>query len=175
MSGGPLRRDTGARRESIERLGGLRAQVVRQREWPGPFAQVLDGTALTAARRFSRGALDKCAGSIDPHVTEGRGNALTVTYDSPVARGARWATDAERGDEVAVGSVGQVNTEVGPVSAFKLTLGVPRPSKTRSGRIRLELTRTSTDGEAAVIPATIEDASMVDDLSRVLMSEEAVP
>jgi len=55
-----------------------------------------------------------------------------------------------------------VRERVGPVAAFRDVLIVERLPKTRSGKILRKTLRQIVDGESLTVPATIEDASVVD-------------
>jgi len=64
--------------------------------------------------------------------------------------------------------VQMVRDKIGPVAFFKQALVVPRLPKTRSGKILRKTMRELADGKAAVVPATIEDASVLETLTPVL-------
>ena len=55
-----------------------------------------------------------------------------------------------------------------PVAAFKLCAVVERLPKTRSGKILRGTMRSIADGEAWTMPATIEDAGALDDVTLAL-------
>jgi len=75
----------------------------------------------------------------------------------------------DRDSEVLVGEVIEsVRNEIGPVAAFKLCAVVERLPKTRSGKILRGTMRSIADGNSWKMPATIEDASVVDEVTAVL-------
>lgn len=64
--------------------------------------------------------------------------------------------------------VGLVRSQIGPVADFKDVQVVPALPKTRSGKILRKTMRQMADGVEYSVPSTIEDASVLDDLLRVL-------
>ena len=60
--------------------------------------------------------------------------------------------------------VAKVREEIGPVAAFKLALTVPRLPKTRSGKILRATMKRIADDEPWTMPATIDDASVLDEI-----------
>ena len=67
-------------------------------------------------------------------------------------------------DTVRVELVQMVRDKIGPVAAFKIALVVNALPKTRSGKILRSTMRAIADGESYKLPATIEDASALDDI-----------
>ena len=61
-----------------------------------------------------------------------------------------------------------VRAKVGPVASFKHALMIKRLPKTRSGKILRKTIRQIADGSDWTMPATIEDASALDEVERVL-------
>jgi propionyl-CoA synthetase len=64
--------------------------------------------------------------------------------------------------------VEKVREEIGPVAAFKLAITVKRLPKTRSGKILRATMKKIADGANYVTPATIEDASVLDEIGAEL-------
>ena len=64
--------------------------------------------------------------------------------------------------------VALVRAKVGPVASFKHALMIKRLPKTRSGKILRKTIRQIADGSDWTMPATIEDASALDEVERVL-------
>ena len=58
---------------------------------------------------------------------------------------------------------------IGPVASFKAALVVAGLPKTRSGKILRGTMRHIADGEAYPLPATIDDASILDEITRALV------
>ncbi|WP_068313392.1 propionyl-CoA synthetase [Polycladidibacter hongkongensis] len=64
--------------------------------------------------------------------------------------------------------VGLVRQQIGPVAAFKLVITVERLPKTRSGKILRGTMRSIADGQDYKMPATIDDPSILDEISEAL-------
>jgi len=64
--------------------------------------------------------------------------------------------------------VALVRERIGPVAAFKDARVVARLPKTRSGKILRATIRRIADGEQFTVPPTIEDATALDEVGRVL-------
>ena len=60
--------------------------------------------------------------------------------------------------------VTMVREAVGPIANFKRILIVERLPKTRSGKILRQVMRKMIDGEVYVVPSTIEDRSVIEEL-----------
>jgi acyl-coenzyme A synthetase/AMP-(fatty) acid ligase len=61
-----------------------------------------------------------------------------------------------------------VRSKVGPVAAFKKAIVVPRLPKTRSGKILRKIIRAIVDEKPFNPPSTIEDMSVLDEISELL-------
>jgi propionyl-CoA synthetase len=72
------------------------------------------------------------------------------------------------GAEVLAELVALVRERIGPVAAFKDARIVARLPKTRSGKILRGTIRRIADGDAAPMPATIEDPAVLDEMRAVL-------
>jgi propionyl-CoA synthetase len=64
--------------------------------------------------------------------------------------------------------VALVREKIGPVAAFRDALVVPRLPKTRSGKILRATMRKIANREQVTIPSTIEDASVLDQITDAL-------
>ena len=62
-----------------------------------------------------------------------------------------------------------VRDTIGPVAAFKTVMTVKRLPKTRSGKILRATMRQIADGETAKVPATIEDVTVLDEITETLL------
>jgi propionyl-CoA synthetase len=60
--------------------------------------------------------------------------------------------------------VALVRERIGPVAAFRDAMVVPRLPKTRSGKILRATMRKLANGEVPVIPSTIEDVTVIDQI-----------
>jgi propionyl-CoA synthetase len=61
-----------------------------------------------------------------------------------------------------------VRDKLGPVAAFKLAITVGRLPKTRSCKILRGTIKKIADGDAWTMPATIEDARVLDEITEAL-------
>jgi propionyl-CoA synthetase len=66
--------------------------------------------------------------------------------------------------------VAAVRDQIGPVAALKEVFVVPALPKTRSGKILRRTMRGIAAGRDEPVPSTIEDASVLEDLTVVLRS-----
>ena len=64
-----------------------------------------------------------------------------------------------------------VRNAVGPIANFKRALVVERLPKTRSGKILRQVIRSMIDGEPYIVPSTIDDPAIVDELYETLSSQ----
>ncbi len=65
-------------------------------------------------------------------------------------------------------AIDKVRNEIGPVAAFRLCGVVERLPKTRSGKILRATMRKIADGEDWVMPATVEDPAVLDEIQLAL-------
>ncbi|MBC9956800.1 propionyl-CoA synthetase [Yimella sp. cx-51] len=85
--------------------------------------------------------------------------------------GERYANLDEAGLQQLRDELGQrVRAEVGSIATLKQVDIVQALPKTRSGKILRKTMRQMADGQEAQVPSTIEDASVLDDLAKVLGS-----
>jgi propionyl-CoA synthetase len=70
--------------------------------------------------------------------------------------------------EIATEVIELVRDKVGPVAAFKDVLVLERLPKTRSGKILRKTMRQIVDGDDYKVPPTIEDITVLDDLTEAL-------
>ena len=64
-----------------------------------------------------------------------------------------------------------VRNAVGTIANFKRALVVARLPKTRSGKILRQVIRSMIDGEPYIVPSTIDDPAIVDELYETLSSQ----
>lgn len=64
--------------------------------------------------------------------------------------------------------IAMVRQEIGAVAAFKQAIVVARLPKTRSGKILRKTLRCMVDGEAYIVPSTIEDPASLDEIKALL-------
>jgi propionyl-CoA synthetase len=71
-------------------------------------------------------------------------------------------------EAVAEDVVLMVREKIGPVAAFKKAVVVPALPKTRSGKTLRRTLRQMANGDPWEVPATTEDASILDGLAKLL-------
>ncbi len=71
-------------------------------------------------------------------------------------------------DQLREELVAHVRSSIGPVADFKEVAVVPALPKTRSGKILRKTMRQIADGKDYIVPSTIEDAGVIEDLVPVL-------
>ena len=64
--------------------------------------------------------------------------------------------------------VAMVRDKIGPVAAFKIAITVNRLPKTRSGKILRGTMKKIADREAWIMPATIDDPAILDEIGAAL-------
>ena len=73
-------------------------------------------------------------------------------------------------DEITAELIQKVRQDIGPVAAFKSVAIVDKLPKTRSGKILRGTLRSIADSTQWNMPATIEDASVLDDITKTLQT-----
>jgi propionyl-CoA synthetase len=76
----------------------------------------------------------------------------------------------EEHEQICKELVKLVRDVVGPVAAFRDVLILERLPKTRSGKILRKTMRQIVDGEPFTVPPTIEDITVLEDLTVALMA-----
>ncbi len=71
--------------------------------------------------------------------------------------------------------VALVRERIGPVASFRIAITVNRLPKTRSGKILRGTIKKIADGEPWTMPATIDDASVLDEIRAVLLARGIQP
>ena len=74
-------------------------------------------------------------------------------------------------EELEQALIQKVRDEIGPIACFKKALVVERLPKTRSGKILRRTLRQIMNGESYQVPSTIDDASILDDISDLVAAE----
>ena len=128
-----------------------------------------DDVINTAGHRLSTGAIEEVLAA-HPDVAECAVVGIADDLKGQVPIGlAVLKTGVERGHpEIAAELVARVRDEIGPVASFKDVRIVNALPKTRSGKILRGTIRKMADGQEWRMPATIEDAAVLDDLGHVL-------
>ena len=128
-----------------------------------------DDIINVAGHRLSTGAMEEVLAS-HPAVAE---CAVIGAYDQlkgliPVGLVVLKAGITTAHAEVSRELVALVRERIGPVAAFKDARVVLRLPKTRSGKILRATIRRIADGETVVVPPTIDDPAILDEIGAVL-------
>ena len=128
-----------------------------------------DDIINVAGHRLSTGAMEEVLAS-HPAVAE---CAVIGAYDQlkgqiPVGLVVLKAGITTAHAEVSRELVALVRERIGPVAAFKDARVVLRMPKTRSGKILRATIRRIADGETVVVPPTIDDPAILDEIGAVL-------
>ena len=128
-----------------------------------------DDIINTAGHRLSTGAMEEVLAA-HPDVAECAviGVADDLKGQLPVGFLVLKAGVGRPHDEIVAEVVQLVRERIGPVAAFKTAVVVERLPKTRSGKILRGTMRRIADGESYTIPATIDEPTLLDDVSEAL-------
>ena len=128
-----------------------------------------DDVINTAGHRLSTGAMEEVLAG-HPDVAECAVVGVADQFKGQVPLGLAVLTaGVERDpDEVSAELVALVRQQIGPVASFKKARIVSALPKTRSGKILRGTIRKIADGEDWSVPPTIEDATVLDQISRRL-------
>ena len=130
-----------------------------------------DDVINVAGHRLSTGAMEEVLAA-HPKVAECAvfGVADQLKGQLPLGMLVLSAGVDQDGSEIAAEVIAAVRNEIGPVAAFKLCTVVDRLPKTRSGKILRATMRSIADGEPWTMPATIDDAASLDEVTLALRS-----
>ncbi len=131
-----------------------------------------DDVINVAGHRLSTGSLEEV---LTLHDAVAECAVIGVRDDLKGQRAAGFVT-LKAGHEIdhtvlAAELVALVREHVGPVAAFRDVSVLARLPKTRSGKILRKTMRQIVDGEPHVVPATIEDPTVLDDLVALVSSD----
>ncbi len=128
-----------------------------------------DDIINVAGHRLSTGAIEEVLAA-HPDVAECAviGVADPIKGQTPLGLVVLKAGVAREEADVASELVALVRARIGPVAAFKDARVVARLPKTRSGKILRGTLRRIADGERPVVPPTIEDPAVLDEVRVVL-------
>lgn len=130
-----------------------------------------DDVINVAGHRLSTGAMEEVL-SNHPDVAE---CAVMGAHDElkgqlPVGLVILNSGITKKHDEICAELVKKVRDDIGPVAAFKSVAVVDRLPKTRSGKILRGTLRSIADSKSWNMPATIEDPSVLDDITKSLQT-----
>jgi len=129
----------------------------------------MDDVLNVAGHRLSTGALEAALAE-HPDVAECAviGVADQLKGHVPLGLVVLKAGAERDGAQIEAELVRLVREEVGPVASLKRVIVVARLPKTRSGKILRRTMRDIADGRPHVVPSTIDDPVILDELSAVL-------
>ncbi|NYI71395.1 propionyl-CoA synthetase [Naumannella cuiyingiana] len=130
-----------------------------------------DDVINVAGHRLSTGAMEAVLAT-HPAVAECAVIGVADELKGQVPRGFVVLKEGQsvEPDQLAAELVQLVRDEIGAVAALRRVDVVAALPKTRSGKILRKTMREIADGKDAVVPSTIEDPAVVDDLRDVLTS-----
>jgi propionyl-CoA synthetase len=128
-----------------------------------------DDIINVAGHRLSTGAIEEVLAA-HPDVAECAviGVADELKGQVPVGLLVLKAGVERPHDEIGAETVQLVRDRIGPVAVFKRAVVVERLPKTRSGKILRGTMRRIADGEEYTTPATIDDPTILDEISAAL-------
>ncbi len=128
-----------------------------------------DDIINVAGHRLSTGAMEEVLAS-HPDVAECAVVGVRDTLKGQVPLGLVVLKTGVTKDEATIGRelVGMVRDRIGPVAAFKEARVVARLPKTRSGKILRATLRKIADGDDYVVPPTIDDPAILEEVGEVL-------
>ena len=129
----------------------------------------IDDVINVAGHRLSTGQIEEVLAT-HPAVAECAvmGGADALKGELPVGFLVLKAGVDAKAAEVEREAVALVREQIGPVAAFKLAKVVGRLPKTRSGKILRGTMKKIADGQSWAMPATIEDAGVLDEIAEAL-------
>ncbi len=128
-----------------------------------------DDVINTAGHRLSTGAMEEVLAA-HPDVAECAvvGVADPIKGQVPLGLVVLKAGVTRAPGELLAELVALVRERIGPVASFKDARIVQRLPKTRSGKILRSTIRALADGQTPIVPPTIDDAGVLDDIARAL-------
>ena len=128
-----------------------------------------DDLINVAGHRLSTGGMEEILAS-HPDVAECAviGVADSLKGQAPLGLVVLYAGSGRSETEVVPELVQTVRDQLGPVASFKIAAVVDRLPKTRSGKVLRGTMRRIADGEPYTVPATIDDATILDEIEQTL-------
>jgi propionyl-CoA synthetase len=128
-----------------------------------------DDIINVAGHRLSTGAMEEVLAA-HPDIAECAVVGVKDTLKGQVPMGLVVLKSgvAKKEATLAAELVAMVRERIGPVAAFKEARIVARLPKTRSGKILRATLRKIADGEDYVVPPTIDDPAILDEVGEVL-------
>ncbi|MFA0441872.1 propionyl-CoA synthetase [Vibrio sp. 10N.286.49.C2] len=131
----------------------------------------VDDVINVAGHRLSTGEMEEIVGG-HPAVAECAVVGVHDELKGQLPLGLVVLKDGVKIDSLALQGelIGKVRQEIGAVACFKHALVVERLPKTRSGKILRRVIRQIADGEAYVVPSTIDDPASLNEIEDALHS-----
>ncbi len=128
-----------------------------------------DDLINVAGHRLSTGGMEEILAS-HPDVAECAviGIADSLKGQVPLGLAVLYAGSGRTEAEIVPELVQTVRDQLGPVASFKIAAVVDRLPKTRSGKVLRGTMRRIADGEPYTVPATIDDAAILDEIEQTL-------
>ena len=128
-----------------------------------------DDLINVAGHRLSTGGMEEILAS-HPDVAECAviGVADPLKGQAPLGLVVLYADSGRTEAEIVPELVQAVRDQLGPVASFRIAAVVDRLPKTRSGKVLRGTMRRIADGEPFKVPATIDDASILDEIEQTL-------
>ncbi len=128
-----------------------------------------DDLINVAGHRLSTGGMEEILAS-HPDVAECAviGVADPLKGQAPLGLVVLYADSGRTEAEIVPELVQAVRDQLGPVASFRIAAVVDRLPKTRSGKVLRGTMRRIADGEPCKVPATIDDASILDEIEQTL-------
>ena len=129
----------------------------------------VDDIINVAGHRLSTGGIEEVLAA-HPDVAECAvvGVADALKGEVPIGFMVTKAGVTRQPDDIVSEVIARVRKTIGPVAAFKQATLVPRLPKTRSGKILRGTIKKIADGESYVTPATIDDPSILEEITTAL-------
>ena len=129
----------------------------------------VDDVINVAGHRLSTGEMEEVVGK-HPMVAECAviGRRDDLKGQMPMGLVVLKNADGVDPDTVVSELIAMVRQDIGAVAAFKEALVVGRLPKTRSGKILRKTLRAMVDGDDYVVPSTIEDPAVLDEIKTLL-------
>lgn len=135
-----------------------------------------DDVINVAGHRLSTGSLEEV---LTQHPAVAECAVIGIADELKGQRAAGFVT-ISRGSDIASATLASelialIREQVGPVASFRDVTVLNRLPKTRSGKILRKTMRQIVDGEEYTVPATIEDAGVVDEFIEALSTTVSAP
>jgi propionyl-CoA synthetase len=128
-----------------------------------------DDIINVAGHRLSTGAIEEViAAHTDVAECAVIGTVDAIKGEVPLALVVLKAGTTTAKEQIVSELIAAVREKIGPVASFKTARIVNRLPKTRSGKIVRGTIKKIADGADFEIPATLEDAAVLDDIQAVL-------